>query len=221
MYANALRESAHLSQAQLGVAFAAGDFGLFFGVFNGFLYDRCGPRVASATIVLSLTGASDDVCVYVYLRSIPLLILKVVCCVWHSTTLLPCATGGYLALAGVIKGVVPGQPWIILVAIYLVIGQGSNMTNCVAITTNVHNFEAHHKGKVVGCLKTNFGVQYVALALHFRNTPLTLATPLPVTLLGLPQLGLIIYAALYSYAQCVQCAATTPPGTQWPRVWYC
>ena len=67
-------------------------------------------------------------------------------------------------MLGVLHGVVPSHPWELLVLIYFIIGQGSNMTNCVAITTNVRNFLPKDKGKVVGTLKMNFGVRVAAAA---------------------------------------------------------
>ena len=54
LYANALRQAAGLSQAQIGVVFSAGDFGLFFGAVNGYIYDKTGPRISSITLMFTL-----------------------------------------------------------------------------------------------------------------------------------------------------------------------
>ena len=71
---------------------------------------------------------------------------------------------GYGAVLFVLKGYIPTHPWWLLVIIYFIIGQGSNMTNCVAITTNVRNFKPSQKGTVVGTLKMNFGVRCCSCA---------------------------------------------------------
>ena len=65
------------------------------------------------------------------------------------------------------------------------IGQGSNMTNCVAITTNLGNFLPSQKGKVVGTLKMKFGVradasvQCVGHGVPRAQTPMQASVPRP------------------------------------------
>lgn len=57
LYSNELRQVAGLTQAQVGVIFSAGDFGLFFGAVNGWIFDKAGPRWSSLTVLVTLAGA--------------------------------------------------------------------------------------------------------------------------------------------------------------------